>query len=55
MDPEELEKAMSEFETKLADALVRINEAGSLENEEDRAHLITLTCFREHLAAVVPP
>jgi len=42
MDPEELEKAMSEFETKLADALVRINEARSLENEEDRAYLITL-------------
>jgi Protein of unknown function (DUF4238) len=42
MDPDALEKAMSEFETKLADALVRINEARSLENEEDRAHLITL-------------
>jgi Protein of unknown function (DUF4238) len=42
MDPDALEKAMSEFETKLADALVRTNEARSLENEEDRAHLITL-------------
>jgi len=42
MDPEELEKAMSEFETKLAGALTRINEARSLENEEDRAYLITL-------------
>jgi uncharacterized protein DUF4238 len=42
MDPEELEKAMSEFETKLADALTRINKARSLENEEDRAYLITL-------------
>jgi hypothetical protein len=42
MDPEELEKAMSEFETKLAEALTRINKARSLENEEDRAYLITL-------------
>jgi Protein of unknown function (DUF4238) len=42
MDPDELEKAMSEFETKLAGALARINEARSLENEEDRAYLITL-------------
>jgi Protein of unknown function (DUF4238) len=42
MDREELEKAMSEFETKLADALLRINKARSLENEEDRAHLLTL-------------
>jgi hypothetical protein len=42
MDPDAVEKAMSEFETKLAEALVRINEARSLENEEDRAYLITL-------------
>ena len=42
MDPEELEKALSEFETKLAAALARIAEARSLENEQDRAHLITL-------------
>ena len=42
MDPEELEKAMSEFETKLAGALARINEARSFEDEEDRAYLITL-------------
>lgn len=42
MDPDELEKAMSKFETKLADALFRINEARSLENEDDRAHLLTL-------------
>jgi hypothetical protein len=42
MDPEALERAMSQFETKLAAALVRINEARSLENEEDRAYLLTL-------------
>jgi Protein of unknown function (DUF4238) len=42
MDPNAVEKAMSEFESKLADALVRINETRSLESEEDRAHLITL-------------
>lgn len=42
IDPDALESAMSEFETKLADALVRINEARSLENEDDRAFLITL-------------
>lgn len=42
MDPEALEKAMSEFETRLADALARINEARSLESEEDRAYLLTL-------------
>jgi hypothetical protein len=42
MDPDELEKAMSQFETKLADALARINEARSLENVDDRAHLLTL-------------
>lgn len=42
MDPDALEKAMSEFETKLADTLARINEARSLENDEDRAYLITL-------------
>jgi hypothetical protein len=42
MDPNELESAMSTFESSLAPALVRINEARSLENEEDRAHLITL-------------
>ena len=38
MDPDALEKAMSEFETKLADTLARINEARSLESEEDRAY-----------------
>src|SRR4029077_1657578 len=37
-----LEKAMSQFETKLADALARINEARSLENVDDRAHFLTL-------------
>lgn len=42
MDPDELEEAMSKFETNLADALARINEARSLENEDDRAHLLTL-------------
>jgi hypothetical protein len=42
MDHNALEAAMSEFETKLADALVRINQVRSLENEDDRAHLITL-------------
>ncbi len=42
MDPEELEKAISEFETKLASALARINEARSLDNDENRAYLITL-------------
>lgn len=42
MDPDALEKAMSEFETGLARALARINEARSLENAEDRAYLITL-------------
>jgi hypothetical protein len=42
MDPDELERAMSKFETRLADALARINEARSLENEDDRAHLLTL-------------
>lgn len=33
---------MSEFETRLADALRRINGARTLENEDDRALLITL-------------
>jgi hypothetical protein len=33
---------MSGFETELADALARIDEAWSLESDEDRAHLITL-------------
>lgn len=42
MAPDALEKAMSGFETKLAAALARINEARSHENEEDRAYLITL-------------
>jgi hypothetical protein len=42
MDPDVIEKAMSEFETKLAQALAHINEARSLENQEDRAYLITL-------------
>ena len=42
MDPNALEKAISQFETKLADALARINRTRSLENEEDRAYLITL-------------
>jgi hypothetical protein len=42
MDPDALETAMSGFETNLADALARINEARNLENEDDRAHLLTL-------------
>jgi hypothetical protein len=42
MDPDALEEAMSEFETRLADALRRISEARTLENEDDRALLITL-------------
>jgi hypothetical protein len=42
MDHEALEKALSEFETKLAEALVRINGAKTLENEDDKACLITL-------------
>jgi hypothetical protein len=42
MDPNALEEAMSEFESKLANALVRINETRSLANEEDHAYLITL-------------
>jgi hypothetical protein len=33
---------MSGCETELADALARIDEAWSLESDEDRAHLITL-------------
>src|SRR5665213_2121752 len=41
MDPKTLEKAMSKFETKLADAIARINQARSLVNEEDRTYLIT--------------
>jgi hypothetical protein len=42
MDPDELEKAMSRFEAGLASALERINESRTLENEDDRAYLITL-------------
>ena len=41
MDHEALEKALSEFETELADALRRIDDARSLENAKDRAYLIT--------------
>lgn len=42
MDPNGLERAMSEFETGLAEALVRINKAGNLDNEEDKSYLLTL-------------
>jgi hypothetical protein len=42
MDHEALEKALSEFETKLAAALVRINEARTLDNDDDKACLLTL-------------
>jgi hypothetical protein len=42
MNHNALEEAMSEFETKLAETLVRINDARSLANEDDRAYLITL-------------
>ncbi len=42
MDPDELEFAMGEFETGLAGALERINAARTLENEDDRAYLISL-------------
>lgn len=42
MDPDALESAMSEFETGLAEALVRINRVRNLENEDDRAYLLTL-------------
>jgi len=42
MDPDALETAMSQFETNLAEALARINDARNLENEDDRAHLLTL-------------
>ena len=33
---------MSEFESGLAEALVRMNEARNLENEDDKAYLLTL-------------
>jgi hypothetical protein len=42
MDPDALESAMSDFETGLAEALVRINAVRNLENEDDRAYLLTL-------------
>ncbi|KQW21043.1 hypothetical protein ASC80_12920 [Afipia sp. Root123D2] len=42
MDPDALESAMGDFETGLAEALVRINEARNLENEDDRSYLLTL-------------
>jgi Protein of unknown function (DUF4238) len=42
MDPDALESAMSDFETGLAEALVRINAARNLESEDDWAHLLTL-------------
>ena len=42
MDPDIVENAMGRFETDLADALRRINEARNLENTDDRAHLLAL-------------
>lgn len=42
MDPQELEKGLSEFETRLSGALTRISAVRSLENEEDQSYLITL-------------
>jgi len=42
MDPNELESAMSEFETGLAEALVRINEVRTLENDDDKSYLLSL-------------
>jgi hypothetical protein len=42
MDPNELEKALAEFEGETAPALERIKEAKSLANEEDRSHLVNL-------------
>ncbi|WP_162268306.1 DUF4238 domain-containing protein [Bradyrhizobium manausense] len=42
MDPNALESAMSEFETGLAEALVRINEARTLESDDDKSYLLTL-------------
>jgi hypothetical protein len=42
MDPNELEKALAEFEGEMAPALKRIKEAKSLSKEEDRSHLVNL-------------
>jgi len=42
MDPDALESVFSGFETNLAEALVRIDQARNLENEEDRSYLLTL-------------
>jgi hypothetical protein len=41
-DPNELEKALAEFEGEMAPALERVKEAKSLAKEEDRAHLVNL-------------
>lgn len=42
MDSNALESAMSEFETGLAEALVRINDLRTLENDDDKSYLLTL-------------
>ncbi len=42
MDPNELEKALAEFEGEMAPALERIKAEKSLAKEEDRAHLMNL-------------
>lgn len=42
MDPNALESAMSEFESGLAEALVRINDVRTLENDDDKSYLLTL-------------
>jgi len=42
MDPNELEKALAEFEGEMAPALERVKEAKSLAKKEDRAHLMNL-------------
>jgi hypothetical protein len=42
MDPNELEKALADFESEMAPALERIKEAKSLAKKEDRAHLMNL-------------
>jgi hypothetical protein len=42
MSANQLESAMSEFETGLAEALVRINETSTLKNDDDKSYLITL-------------
>jgi hypothetical protein len=41
-DPNELEKALAEFEGEMAPALEHVKEAKSLAKEEDRAHLVNL-------------